>query len=305
MKTERQSSESYAFNKLRKKIRGRIGKAIADYNMIEEGDVIMACASGGKDSHVMIDMLLHFQKTAPINFSVIVVNLDQKQPGFPEHILPEYFDTLGAPYYIIDKDTFSIVKSKIPEGKTTCGLCSRLRRGTLYAFAEKIGATKIALGHHMDDIVETLFLNLFFNGKLKAMPPKLLSDDQRNIVIRPLSYCREKEILEFANLQKYPIIPCNLCGSQDNLQRQNIKAMLNEWDKRTPGRVENVFKSLKDIVPSQLCDTNLFNFIDLKINRTGEAKPYDFNDAEVSSFNLNQAVEITFDPNPFVKNNAE
>ncbi len=305
MKTERQSSESYAFNKLRKKIRGRIGKAIADYNMIEEGDVIMACASGGKDSHVMIDMLLHFQKTAPINFSVIVVNLDQKQPGFPEHILPEYFDTLGAPYYIIDKDTFSIVKSKIPAGKTTCGLCSRLRRGTLYAFAEKIGATKIALGHHMDDIVETLFLNLFFNGKLKAMPPKLLSDDQRNIVIRPLSYCREKEILEFANLQKYPIIPCNLCGSQDNLQRQNIKAMLNEWDKRTPGRVENVFKSLKDIVPSQLCDTNLFNFIDLKINRTGEAKPYDFNDAEVSSFNLNQAVEITFDPNPFVKNNAE
>ncbi len=305
MKTERQSSESYAFNKLRKKIRGRIGKAIADYNMIEEGDVIMACASGGKDSHVMIDMLLHFQKTAPINFSVIVVNLDQKQPGFPEHILPEYFDTLGVPYYIIDKDTFSIVKSKIPEGKTTCGLCSRLRRGTLYAFAEKIGATKIALGHHMDDIVETLFLNLFFNGKLKAMPPKLLSDDQRNIVIRPLSYCREKEILQFANLQKYPIIPCNLCGSQDNLQRQNIKAMLNEWDKHTPGRVENVFKSLKDIAPSQLCDTNLFNFIDLKINRTGEAKPYDFNDAEVSSFNLSQAVEITFDPNPFVKNNAK
>lgn len=305
MTPETTNNDTYPFNKLRKKIRGCVGKAVADYNMIEEGDVIMACASGGKDSHVMIDMLLHLQKTAPITFKVVVVNLDQKQPDFPAHILPDYFEALGVPYYIIDKDTFSVVQAKIPEGKTTCGLCSRLRRGTLYAFAEKIGATKIALGHHMDDIVETLFLSLFFNGKLKAMPPKLLSDDQRNIVIRPLSYCREKEILEFANLQKYPIIPCNLCGSQDNLQRQNIKAMLNEWDKRTPGRVENVFKSLKDIVPSQLCDTNLFNFIDLKINRTGEAKPYDFNDAEVSSFNLNQAVEITFDPNPFVKNDVE
>ncbi|HIE40967.1 MAG TPA: tRNA 2-thiocytidine(32) synthetase TtcA [Thiomicrorhabdus sp.] len=304
IKTNTQQTDTTPFNKLQKKIRGCVGKAVSDYKMIEEGDVIMACASGGKDSHVMIDVLLHLQKTAPIDFKVIVVNLDQKQPDFPEHILPNYFENLGVPYYIIDKDTFSVVKAKIPEGKTTCGLCSRLRRGTLYAFAEKIGATKIALGHHMDDIVETLFLSMFFNGKLKAMPPKLLSDDQRNIVIRPLSYCREKDLQHYATIKKYPIIPCNLCGSQENLQRQNIKAMLNEWDTHSPGRVENVFNSLKEIAPSQLCDSNLFNFSDLTIDRTGDAKPYEFKEAEVSSTNLSQAVEITFAPHPFLKNNA-
>ncbi len=309
MTQEKSNTDAYAFNKLRKKIRGCVGKAVADYNMIEAGDVIMACASGGKDSHVMIDMLLHLQKTAPIDFKVVVVNLDQKQPDFPAHILPDYFEALGVPYYIIDKDTFSVVQAKIPEGKTTCGLCSRLRRGTLYAFAEKIGATKIALGHHMDDIVETLFLSLFFNGKLKAMPPKLLSDDRRNIVIRPLAYCREKDLLQYANLKAYPIIPCNLCGSQENLQRQNIKAMLNNWDTHSPGRVENVFNAMKEVAPSQLCDTKLFNFTNLTIDRTGEAKPYAFEEAEISSTNLNQAVEITFDPKPFnpkpfVKNSA-
>jgi tRNA 2-thiocytidine biosynthesis protein TtcA len=304
MKTETQQINTIPFNKLQKKIRGCVGKAVADYKMIEAGDVIMACASGGKDSHVMIDVLLHLQKTAPIDFKVVVVNLDQKQPDFPAHILPDYFENLGVPYYIIDKDTFSVVKAKIPEGKTTCGLCSRLRRGTLYAFAEKIGATKIALGHHMDDIVETLFLSMFFNGKLKGMPPKLLSDDQRNIVIRPLSYCREKDLQHYANIKAYPIIPCNLCGSQENLQRQNIKAMLNQWDTQSPGRVENVFNSLKEIAPSQLCDSQLFNFVDLSIDRTGDAKPYEFEEAEISSSNLDQAVEITFDPNPFVKNNA-
>ncbi len=303
-KTNSQPTHTTSFKKLQKRLRGRAGKAITDYKMIEEGDTVMACASGGKDSHVMIDVLLHLQKTAPINFNVVVVNLDQKQPGFPEDILPNYFENLGVPYYIIDKDTFSVVKAKIPEGKTTCGLCSRLRRGTLYAFAEKIGATKIALGHHMDDIVETFFLNMFFNGKLKGMPPKLLSDDRRNIVIRPLTYCREKDVLRYATLKEYPIIPCNLCGSQDNLQRQNIKAMLNEWDRKFPGRVENIFNALKEVAPSQLCDTQLFNFADLTLDRTGEAKPYEFKEAEISSTNLSQAVEITFDPNPFIKHNA-
>ena len=305
MNTEEQKPEAYTYNRLRKKIRGSVGKAVADYKMIEEGDVIMACASGGKDSHVMIDILLHLQKTAPIDFKVVVVNLDQKQPGFPDHILPEHFERLGVPYYIIDKDTYSVVKDKVPEGQKTCGLCSRLRRGTLYAFAEKIGATKIALGHHMDDIVETLFLSMFFNSKLKAMPPKLLSDDKRNIVIRPLAYCREKDIERYVSMKEFPIIPCNLCGSQDNLQRQNVKAMLNEWDKQTPGRVENIFGSMKDIAPSQLCDVNLFNFTDLKIDRSGEAKAYEYEEAEVSSTNLGQAVEITFADNPFAKPKSE
>lgn len=281
-----------SFNRLRKKIRGSVGKAVVDYSMIEDGDVVMACASGGKDSYVMIDILMHLKKTAPINFDVIAVNLDQKQPDFPEEILPNYFEEIGIPYYIIDKDTYSVVKQKVPEGKTTCGLCSRLRRGTLYSFAEKIGATKIALGHHMDDIVETLFLSMFFNSKMKAMPPKLLSDDKRNIVIRPLAYCREKTIVEYAEIMDFPIIPCNLCGSQENLQRQNIKAMLNDWDRTSPGRIENVFSSLKNIAPSQLCDTSLFDFNNLEIDRTGEAKPYEYEDASVSSTSYSGAYEI-------------
>ncbi|WP_419147935.1 tRNA 2-thiocytidine(32) synthetase TtcA [Pseudoalteromonas 'SMAR'] len=280
------------FNKLQKRLRRNVGNAIKDYNMIEEGDVVMACISGGKDSFAMLDILLNLKKAAPIHFDVIAVNLDQKQPGFPEHILPEYFETLDIPYYIIDKDTYSVVKEKVPEGKTTCGLCSRLRRGTLYSFAEKIGATKIALGHHLDDIVETLFLNMFYGARMKAMPPKLRSDDGRNVVIRPLTYAREKDLMQYAEHKEFPIIPCNLCGSQENLQRQNIKAMLVEWDKKTPGRVENIFKSIQNVSPSQLADNQLFDFETLPIDRSSEREAYDFNEAQVSSTNIDESLFI-------------
>jgi len=257
--------ESLEYNKLQKRLRRNVGNAIIDYNMIEENDVVMACMSGGKDSFAMLDILLNLKKVAPIHFDVVAVNLDQKQPGFPEHILPDYFERLNIPYYIVDKDTYSVVKEKIPEGKTTCGLCSRLRRGTLYSFAERIGATKIALGHHLDDIVETLFLNIFHGARMKAMPPKLRSDDGRNVVIRPLTYCREKDLIAYAEHKAFPIIPCNLCGSQENLQRQAIKAMLSEWDKKEPGRVESVFKSIQNVSPSQLADRNLFDFVNLPL----------------------------------------
>lgn len=284
--------DNYEANKLQKRLRSKIGKAIADFNMIEEGDVVMAAISGGKDSFAMLNILLSLQKSAPINFQVIAVNLDQKQPGFPEHVLPDYFESLNIPYYIVDKDTYSIVKEKVPEGKTTCGLCSRLRRGTLYSFAENIGATKIALGHHMDDIVETLFLNMFFGAKLKAMPPKLRSDDNRNVVIRPMSYCREKDLIAYAEIQQYPIIPCNLCGSQENLQRQNIKAMLNQWDNQTPGRIENIFKAISNISPSQLADKNLFDFINLPIDREQPRDQYDYSKETVSSTNIDDALII-------------
>ena len=282
----------YEANKLQKRLRSKVGKAIADYNMIEDGDVVMAAISGGKDSFAMLDILLGLKKSAPINFEVIAVNLDQKQPGFPAHILPDYFESLDIPYYIIDKDTYSVVKQKVPEGKTTCGLCSRLRRGTLYSFAEEIGATKIALGHHMDDIVETLFLNMFFGAKMKAMPPKLRADDNRNTVIRPLSYVREQDLIAFADIQQYPIIPCNLCGSQENMQRQNIKAMLNAWDKQFPGRIENIFKSLKNVSPSQLADTNLFDFVNLPIDRSTPRQEYDFSKETVSSTNIDDSLII-------------
>ena len=255
MKTEQQQTINY--NKLQKRLRRNVGNAIVDYNMIEDGDVVMTCLSGGKDSFVMLDILLQLQKSAPVNFELIAVNLDQKQPGFPEHILPEYLEKLAVPFYIIDKDTYSVVKSKIPEGKTTCGLCSRLRRGTLYSFAETIGATKIALGHHRDDMVETLFLNMFYGSRLKSMPPKLRSNDGRNVVIRPLAYCKEKDLIALAEHREFPIIPCNLCGSQENLQRQSIKAMLQDWEKQHPGRVENIFRSMQNISPSQLADVNL------------------------------------------------
>lgn len=278
--------------KLEKKLRGKVGKAIADYTMIEESDVVMAAISGGKDSFAMLDILLKLQKAAPINFKIIAVNLDQKQPGFPEHILPDYFESLDIPYYVVDKDTYSIVKEKVPEGKTTCSLCSRLRRGTLYSFAEEIGATKIALGHHMDDIVETLFLNMFHGARLKSMPPKLRSDDGRNTIIRPLAYCREKDLIEFAELRGYPIIPCNLCGSQENLQRQNIKAMLSQWDTASPNRIENIFKSLKNVSPSQLADTQLFDFNNLPIDRTMEKDDYEFSKETVSSTNINDSLFI-------------
>ncbi|MDI4668278.1 tRNA 2-thiocytidine(32) synthetase TtcA [Pseudoalteromonas shioyasakiensis] len=284
--------ETLEFNKLQKRLRRHVGNAITDYNMIEDGDVVMACISGGKDSFAMLDILLNLQKAAPIKFEVIAVNLDQKQPGFPEHILPDYFETLNTPYYIVDKDTYSVVKEKVPEGKTTCGLCSRLRRGTLYSFAEKIGATKLALGHHMDDIVETMFLNMFHGSRLKAMPPKLRSDDERNVVIRPLSYCREKDLIKYAEHKDFPIIPCNLCGSQENLQRQSIKAMLTEWDKKTPGRVESIFKSLQNVSPSQLADRNLFDFENLPLDREGNRESYDFSEAVVSSTNIDESLFI-------------
>ncbi|MCE3218711.1 tRNA 2-thiocytidine(32) synthetase TtcA [Vibrio diabolicus] len=284
--------ETLEFNKLQKRLRRHVGNAITDYNMIEEGDVVMACISGGKDSFAMLDILLNLQKAAPIKFEVVAVNLDQKQPGFPEHILPEYFETLNIPYFIVDKDTYSVVKEKVPEGKTTCGLCSRLRRGTLYSFAEKIGATKLALGHHMDDIVETMFLNMFHGSRLKAMPPKLRSDDGRNVVIRPLTYCREKDLIKYAEHKDFPIIPCNLCGSQENLQRQSIKAMLIEWDKKTPGRVEAIFKSIQNVSPSQLADRELFDFVNLPLDREGNREEYEFNEAVVSSTNIDESMFI-------------
>lgn len=256
------------FNKLQKRLRRNVGRAIADFNMIEAGDRIMVCLSGGKDSYAMLDILLNLQKTAPVDFELVAVNMDQKQPGFPEHVLPEYLQSLGVPYHIVEKDTYSVVREVVPEGKTTCGLCSRLRRGTLYGFAEEIGATKVALGHHRDDIVETLFLNMFYGGRLKAMPPKLRADDGRNIVIRPLAYCREEDIARFAEIKRFPIIPCNLCGSQENLQRQAIKQMLREWDRKFHGRSENIFAALTRVSPSQLADRDLHDFESLELDRS-------------------------------------
>jgi len=228
--------------------------------MIEEGDKVMVCLSGGKDSYALLDMLISLRKSAPVSFDLIAVNLDQRQPGFPEHVLPDYMATKDIPFYVIERDTYSTVKRVVPEGKTTCALCSRLRRGTLYGFAEANGVTKIALGHHRDDIVETLFLNLFFGSKMKTMPPKLVSDDGRYVVIRPLAYCKESDLAQFAEDQSYPIIPCNLCGSQPNLKRAEIKAMIADWEKRYPGRVENLFRGLQNVVPSHLMDTELHPF---------------------------------------------
>ena len=258
--TELSKAQQYNFNKLQKRIRRNTGQAIADFNMIEDGDRIMVCLSGGKDSFTMLDILLSLKKSAPVDFSLIAVNLDQKQPGFPEDILPRYLESLGVEYKIIEEDTYSIVQDKIPEGKTTCSLCSRLRRGILYRNAKELGATKIALGHHRDDIIETLFLNMFHGGKIKAMPPKLVSDNGEHVVIRPLAYCREKDIIKYADQKQYPIIPCNLCGSQPNLQRQAIKQMLNGWDKQFPGRIETLFRSIQNVVPSHLADYELFDF---------------------------------------------
>ena len=251
--------------KLQQKLRRNVGRAIADYNMIEEGDKVMACLSGGKDSYAMLDVLLSLKRKAPVNFELIAMNLDQKQPGFPEEVLPNYLNALEIEYHIVERDTYSVVESVIPAGKTMCGLCSRLRRGILYNFAEEHGVTKIALGHHRDDIIETLFLNMFFGSRMKAMPPKLLSDDKRNVVIRPLAYCKESDIAEFAELREYPIIPCNLCGSQDGLQRVQIKRMLAEWEKQHPGRLDNIFRSLQSVSPSQLADTTLFDFDSLRV----------------------------------------
>lgn len=269
---------AHEFNKLQKRLRRQVGTAIADFNMIEDGDKVMVCLSGGKDSYCMLDILLKLRKSAPISFDVVAVNMDQKQPGFPEHILPEFLDSLGVEYYIIERDTYSVVKSKIPEGKTTCGLCSRLRRGTLYSFAEDIGANKIALGHHKDDMVETLFLNMFYGSRMAGMPPKLLSDDKRNVVIRPLAYSREKDLARYAEVQGFPIIPCNLCGSQENLQRQNIKRMLRQWEQEHPSRLESIFTAMQSIAPSQMADTELFNFTDLQVDRSQPRETYEYAD---------------------------
>lgn len=255
-----QSKQKYNFNKLQKRLRRNVGKAIGDFGMIENNDKVMVCLSGGKDSYTMLDILLFLKKIAPIHFDIVAVNLDQKQPGFPEHILPEYLESIGVDYKIVEEDTYSIVKDKIPEGKTTCSLCSRLRRGILYRTAKELGATKIALGHHRDDMLETFFLNMFHGGKLKSMPPKLVSDNGEHIVIRPLAYCTEKDIEKYSQAAEFPIIPCNLCGSQENLQRQNIKAMLQDWNRRFPGRIESMFRALQNVAPSHLVDSNLYDF---------------------------------------------
>lgn len=262
---------AFSLNRLQKTLRGDVGRAIADYNMIQDGDFVMVCLSGGKDSYAMLDILLNLQKHAPIDFRIKAVNLDQKQPGFPEHVLPEYLRSIDVDYHVIEQDTYSIVVDKTEPGKTYCGLCSRLRRGNLYSYAEQIGATKIALGHHRNDIMETLFLNMFFGGKLKAMPPKLLSDDGRHIVIRPMAYCKEADIANYAKAKEFPIIPCNLCGTQDNMQRKEIKQMLNEWERQYPGRLDVMFKSILNVAPSQLGDTALFDFRNLEQMRVTRA----------------------------------
>lgn len=253
------------FNRLRGRLEQHVGRAIGDFNMIEEGDTIMVCMSGGKDSYTLLEILRTLQKRAPINFRLIAMNLDQKQPGFPEHILPDYFKSIGIEYRIETQDTYSIVKEKIPEGKTTCSLCSRLRRGIIYRVAGELGANKIALGHHRDDMIETLFLNIFFGGKLKAMPPKLVTDKGDHVVIRPLAYCAEKDIASFARTLKFPIIPCNLCGAQENLQRQNIKEMLTAWERQYPGRSQSIFTAMQNVKPSHLMDSKLFDFKNINV----------------------------------------
>lgn len=256
--------QAFEANKLSKRLHRLTGQAIMDFNMIEEGDRVMVCMSGGKDSYGLLDILLSMKARAPIHFDIVAVNLDQGHPGFPKDTLPNYLKSRGVEFHIEDQDTYSIVKRVIPEGKTMCSLCSRLRRGVLYRVASELKATKIALGHHRDDILQTLFLNLFFGGKLKAMPPKLVSDDGRHVVIRPLAYCEEKDLAKWAELQEFPIIPCDLCGSQENLQRQQVKQMLNDWEKKFPGRIESMFQALGNIAPSHLLDPKLFNFKDLQ-----------------------------------------
>ena len=291
MKTQHYPHDaSNNFLKLRNQLISATGKAIGDYNMVEDGDTVLVCMSGGKDSFTMLMMLLALQERAPITFKIIAMNLDQKQPGFPEHILPEYFEQLGVDYRIVEADTYSVVKEKIPEGKTTCSLCSRLRRGIIYTTAKKLGATKIALGHHRDDIVETLFLNMFFGAKMKSMPPKLATNDKQNIVIRPLAYCSEKDIAAYARGMAFPIIPCNLCGSQENLQRQNIKEMLQAWEREQPGRINNIFRAITNVEPSHLADTDLYDFKGLSQAKASDEDPL-FGDIEKASSALNISSE--------------
>ncbi len=272
--TRREKRET---DKLAKRLRRQVGQAIADYNMIEDGDKVMVCLSGGKDSYTMLDILLSLQASAPIEFELVAVNLDQKQPGFPEHVLPQYLAQLEVPFTILEQDTYSVVERVVPEGKTQCGLCSRLRRGALYSHAQAQGFSKIALGHHMDDIVETLFLNLFFGARMAAMPPKLRSNDGRNVVIRPLSYVREADIARHAAIQNYPIIPCNLCGSQDNLQRVQVRKMMDDWERHSPGRTQQIFKALQNVAPSQLADFNLFDFASLRAQEQASPEEHTIN----------------------------
>jgi tRNA 2-thiocytidine biosynthesis protein TtcA len=266
----------YSYKRIVKRLQRNTGRAITDFNMIGDNDRVMVCLSGGKDSYTLLNMLLALQKRAPVNFELIAVNLDQKQPGFPEHVLPEYLDRLGVPFYVIEQDTYSVVRRVIPEGKTTCGLCSRLRRGALYNFASEHGITRIALGHHRDDIIETLFLNLFNGGRIKAMPPKLLSDDGQHVLIRPLAYCSEELISRYAQARQFPIIPCDLCGSQPNLQRQQIKSMLTAWKEAHPGRIENIFRAIANVSPSQLADHELYDFINLGSSSGEPTEPSDW-----------------------------
>jgi tRNA 2-thiocytidine biosynthesis protein TtcA len=273
------------FNKLQKRLRRQVGQAIADYEMIGAGERVMVCLSGGKDSYAMLDILRSLQRSAPVDFELVAVHLDQKQPGYPEGVLADYLEAQGVEYHILEKDTYSVVRSVIPEGKTTCGLCSRLRRGNLYGFAEQIGASRIALGHHRDDIVETLFLNMFFGGSLKAMPPKLRSDDGRHMVIRPLAYCRERDLERFAKARAFPIIPCNLCGSQENLERVNIKRMLADWERQYPGRTETIFRAIGNVAPSQLADRTLFDFAGLN-NDAGSAPEAGTEAPQIRAINL-------------------
>lgn len=287
---------SARLNKLQKKLRKEVSWAIRDFNMIENGDIVMVCISGGKDSFTLLDILLFLKKIAPIDFEVVAVNLDQKQPNFPEHILPEYLSSQKIPHYILEKDTYSIVKSVIPEGKTYCSACSRLRRGSLYGFAKQIGATKIALGHHRDDILATFFLNLFHGGSLKAMPPKLLSDDKQNVLIRPLAYVAEKDIIRYANYRNFPIIPCNLCGSQKNLQRAMINDMLREWDNAHPKRLASMFKALQNVAPSQLCDRELFDFESLALDRDDDTRVFEGENIQVGQSKLLDAIGLPVSP---------
>lgn len=290
--------EQYNVKKLHKRLRRLVGAAIADFNMIEAGDRVMVCLSGGKDSYALLDILRSLQAHAPLPFELIAVNLDQKQPGFPEHVLPGYLASIDMPFRIVEQDTYSVVKRVIAEGKTTCSLCSRLRRGVLYRVAGELGATKIALGHHRDDILETLFLNLFYGGKLKTMPPKLVSDDGRHIVIRPLAYCKEKDLAAYAEIEDFPIIPCNLCGSQKNLQRQAVKEMMQHWDKKFPGRLETMFTALQNVQPSHLADPALYDFRELKAGNEPVAdgdKAFDqetFEPGVAEILNLNKGLNL-------------
>lgn len=301
---QQEKKQSYNFNKLQKRLRRNVGNAIADFGMIEDGDKVMVCLSGGKDSYTLLDILLNLQQSAPIKFDIVAVNLDQKQPGFPEHVLPEYLESIGVNYKIVQENTYGIVKEKIPEGKTTCSLCSRLRRGILYRTATELGATKIALGHHRDDMLATLFLNMFYGGKMKSMPPKLISDDGKQIVIRPLTYCKEKDIEKYVIAKEFPIIPCNLCGSQPNLQRQVVKEMLNTWDRQYPGRLETMFSAMQNITLSHMSDPKLFDFKGIKHGQMingiegdtafdeEQITPMQFEDEDQTDFSNNEMINF-------------